>query len=297
MLKYAYFPGCAMDTTGTTYRLSIEYVCSKIGMELLEIPDWNCCGATSAHSKGKWLGLALPARNIALSEQHLPGLDICVPCASCYSRMKIATNAIRGSKETKEKLSYMTESPLEGKAEVVTLMEVLCGEEGLKAVKKAIIRPLDGLKAACYYGCLTSRPQKETGAENIENPDKMDRLIALTGIETVMWDYKTECCGASHQVDAPDASRVLIERILRNAKSNGARAVVTACPLCNLNLDMREEEINKSGETAFDLPVYQFTQLLAVAMGASAKDIGLHKHFYPAFDRIDEVFRKAAVQK
>jgi heterodisulfide reductase subunit B len=296
MLKYAYYPGCSMDSTGATYRKSIEYVCDKIGMQLLEIPDWNCCGATSAHSKGKWLGLALPARNIAIAEEQLPGLDICIACASCYSRMKITTNAIRNSKETKDKLSYMAGMPVEGKAEVLTLTEILCSEEGMAAVKKAIVRPLTGLRVACYYGCLTSRPKKETGAENIENPDSMDKLVALTGAELVTWDFKTECCGASHQVDVPDAARPLIERILRNAKSNGAQAIATACPLCNLNLDMREEEVNMAMGTAFDMPIYQFTQLLAIAMGASAKEVGLNMHFYPALGRINDVLRKAAIE-
>ena len=95
MKKYAYFPGCSMDSTGTTYRLSIEYICRRIGLELLEIPDWNCCGATTGHTRGKWLSLALPARSLAIAERHYPGLDICVPCASCYSRLKTATSALR----------------------------------------------------------------------------------------------------------------------------------------------------------------------------------------------------------
>jgi heterodisulfide reductase subunit B len=124
-------------------------------------------------------------------------------------------------------------------------------------------------------------------------PMQMDNIIAITGAEPVEWDFKTECCGASHQVDAPTAARPLIERIFKNAKANGAKAIVTACPLCNLNLDMREEEINRERGTAFDIPVYQFTELLAICMGASARDVGLQKHYYPAFDRINDALRKA----
>lgn len=297
MLRYAYFPGCSMDTTGITYKLSIEYVCQKIGLELMEIPDWNCCGATSAHSKGKWLSLALPARNLALAEKRLPGLDICVPCASCYSRMLTASTAIHGSEETRQKLIELTGMEVKGSAKILTLMDVLSTEEGLAACKQAIVRPLTGLKVACYYGCLTSRPQSVTGVGNIESPQIMEQLVALTGAECVDWDYKTECCGGSHQVDAPAQARPLVERIFRNAKANGARAMVTACPMCHLNLDMREEEINQKMGTAFDLPVYQFTELLAVSMGASATDIGLQKHFYPAFKRLDQTLRKAATLK
>ena len=297
MLSYAYFPGCSMSTTGTTYRLSIEYVCRKIGLELREIPDWNCCGATSAHSKGKWLGLALPARSLGLAEKRLPGMDICVPCASCYSRLLTASKALRESEETRKKIAEITGMEVKGSARILTLMDVLSTPEALAACRSAIVRDLSGLRAACYYGCLTSRPRDVTGAENIESPMVMDELVSLTGAECVDWDFKTECCGGSHQVDAPSAARPLVERIFRNAKANGAQAIITACPLCNLNLDMREEEINRVLGTAYDIPVYQFTEILAMAMGASAKEVGIQKHFYPAFKRIDQTLRKAAAQR
>lgn len=296
MLRYAYFPGCSMNTTGLTYKLSIEYVCKKIGLELMEIPDWNCCGATSAHSKGKWLSLALPARSLAIAEKRLPGLDICVPCASCYSRLLITTHAVRSDPEAREKLSELIGMNIKGSAEILTLMDIIATEEGMEVCQNAIIRQLSGLKVACYYGCLTTRPQCITGAENIESPEIMEKIVSMTGAECVDWDFKTECCGGSHQVDAPKAARPLVERIFRNAKANGAEAIVTACPMCNLNLDMREEEINHSLGTAYDIPVYQFTELLAIAMGASAKDVGLQKHFYPAFKRVDRTLRKAAAQ-
>ena len=283
-----------MDSTGTTYRLSIEYICRKIGLELLEIPDWNCCGATTGHTRGKWLALALPARSLAIAEQRLPGLDICVPCASCYSRLKTTTAALRADAGTRAKLAELTGMPVEGRAEVLTIMQVLSEPEVLEALRAAIVRPLTGLRVACYYGCLTSRPREITGAAETERPVSIEALVSLTGATSVDWDCKTECCGASHQVDAPTAARPLVQRILHNARANGATAVCTACPLCNLNLDMREEEINRAAKTAFDLPVYQFTELLAVAMGAGARDVGLQKHFYPAFDRLNETLRKAA---
>lgn len=297
MLRYAYFPGCSMETTGTTYRLSIEYIAKKIGLELMEIPDWNCCGASSAHAKGKWLSLALPARNIGIAEKRLPGLDICVPCAACYSRMLITTKALRESEENREKIAGIVGMNVKGSAEILTLMDVLSTPEAMDACRKAIVREMPGLKVACYYGCLTSRPQCVTGTENIECPMMMEEILGMTGVTCVDWDYKTECCGGSHQVDAPTAARPLVERIFRNAKANGAQAIITACPMCNLNLDMREEEINHKMGTAYDIPVYQFTELLAMAMGASAKEVGLQKHFYPAFKRIDQILRKAAAQK
>lgn len=293
MMKYYYFPGCSMDSTAVTYKNSIEYVSEKIGLELVEIPDWNCCGATAAHTKSETLALALPARNLALAEMDGKGHDIAVPCASCYSRMKHSVHAARKSEEKRHEMEEILGMPYSAGQDVLSFLDIFSQPEVIEACKKQIAGSLQGLKIACYYGCLTSRPREVVQGEDTENPMQMDRIIEMIGAQPVEWDYKTECCGASHQVDVPGAARPLIERILANAKANGARAVVTACPLCNLNLDMRQEEINKAKNTAFDLPIYQFTELLAVCMGASAKEIGIHKHFYPAFDRINTYLRKA----
>jgi len=293
MMKYSYFPGCSLDSTAVTYKRSIAYVADKIGMELCEIPDWNCCGATCAHSRGKWLALSLPARNLALAEREGLDMDIAVPCASCYSRMKHTVHAAREDEGTRKKLEEIIEMPYEAKSEVLSFLEIFAKPLVKQACLGNMERSLSGLKVACYYGCLTSRPREITGGVNTENPMEMDEIIALTGAEPIEWDMKTECCGASHQVDATSAALPLIERIFRNAKANGATAIVTACPLCNLNLDMREEEINRKHGTAFDIPVYQFTQLLAIGMGASANESGLHKHFYPAYERINDTLRKA----
>lgn len=292
-MRYSYYPGCSMDSTAVTYKRSIEYVADKICMDLREIPDWNCCGATAAHTRSETLAIALPARNLALAEKEGLGLDVAVPCASCYSRMKYTVHSSRKDESVRKNVEEILGMPYEAKADVLSFLDIFSRPEEMEACKKKIYRSLKGLKVACYYGCLTSRPVEVTNGEDPENPMQMDKIVALTGAEPVLWDFKTECCGASHQVDAPKASRPLIERILRNAKANGAQAIITACPLCNLNLDMREEEINKSKGTSFDLPIYQFTELLAVCMGASAKDIGLHKHFYPAFQLIKDNLKKA----
>jgi len=292
-MKYAYYPGCSMDSTGITYKKSIEYTAEKIGLELVEIPDWNCCGATSGHTKGHWLALALPARNLALAEKHCMGLDVAIACAACYSRMKHTVHAARQSEETRKKIEEIIGMPYRAMSNVTSFLEIFSQPEVMEACKKNMVRSLKGLKVACYYGCLTSRPREVVGMESTENPVMMDQIVSLSGAEPVEWDFKTECCGASHQVDAPDDARPLIERVLRNAKINGAQAIITACPLCHMNLDMRQGEINKNRGTAFDLPVYQFTQLLAIGMGASADTVGLHKHFFPAYDRINEALRKA----
>jgi len=291
-MRYSYYPGCSLNSTAVTYKQSIEYVAEKIGLELFEIPDWNCCGATCAHSKSRWLALSLPARNLALAEKEGYGLDIAVPCASCYSRMKHTVCAARKDEETRKKLEEIIGMQYRAQADVLSFPEIFALPEVMEACKRLMVRSLRGLKIACYYGCLTVRPREVTGSGDTEDPMQLDDIVAAMGAEPVSWDFKTECCGASHQVDAPEEARPLVERIFRNAKANSATAIVTACPLCNLNLDMREEEINRQRGTAFDIPVYQFTELLAVCMGASANEAGLHKHFYPAYDRINDTLRK-----
>ena len=292
-MTFAYFPGCSIGSTAVTYKKSLEYVLPRIGVELREIPDWNCCGATSAHVKGKWQALALPGRNLALAEQALPGLDIAVPCSACYSRMKYASWSAKRDEQTRAKMEQLIGMPLKADNEVLTILEIFNRPEVMQACRKAMVRTLEGFPVACYYGCLTSRPREVVKPDSTEMPMQMDTIVSLTGARPGTWDFKTECCGASHQVDAPKQARPLVERIFRNAKLNGARAIVTSCPLCNMNLDMREEEINEVCGTGFDLPVFQFTELLAVCMGANAGDIGLKAHFYPAYDVLNEALRKA----
>lgn len=292
-MQYSYYPGCSMDTTGITYKKSIEYVCGKINLVLHEIPDWNCCGATCAHSKNEKVALSLPARNLALAEEEGLGLDVAVPCASCYSRMKHTVHAARKDEAVRQELEEIIKMPYKAQADVLNFLEIFSKPEVKQICKEKMYRTLKGMKVACYYGCLTSRPVEVTGASSTENPMEMDEIVALTGAIPVEWDFKTECCGASHQVDAPKVARPQLDRILRNAQANGAQAIITACPLCNLNLDMREGELNKANGTSYNIPIYQFTELLAVCMGAGAKDIGIHKHFFPAFELLNGYLRKA----
>lgn len=281
-----------MDTTGITYKLSIEYVCSKIGLNLREIPDWNCCGATCAHSKSRMTALSLTARNLALAEEEGLHLDVAVACASCYSRMKHTVYAARKDDKVRQQMEEIIGMPYKAEADVVSFLEIFSRLEVMKACKEKMCRTLKGLKVACYYGCLTVRPAEVTGAASRENPMEMDRIVELTGAEAVDWGFKTECCGASHQVDAPKQARPLLDWIYQNAAACGAQAIITACPLCNLNLDMREVDREILNKKKWNLPVYQFTELLALCMGAGAKEVGIHKHFYPAFDLMNEYLKK-----
>ena len=292
-MRYSYFPGCTMKTTGVEYGLSLNFVSDKIGLDLEEMPDWNCCGATAGHSLNHDLALALPARNLALTEKEGLGLEVAVPCAACYNRMKHTIHAARSSEETRKRIEEIIEMPYLAQNDVVSLLEVFSREDAVTKVKERITKPLNGLKVACYYGCLLVRPKDITGGfDDEENPQSMERILALAGAKPVDWAFKTECCGGSHQVDLPKASRPLIYDILKNARANGAEAIATACPLCMMNLDMREVELNKTMQAEFDIPVYYFTELLALAMGAKPRTIGLKKHFFPAVKLMEDVFQR-----
>lgn len=281
-MKYSYFPGCSMEASGKEYHKSLTYVNRVIGLELLEIDDWNCCGASSGLTISRELELALPARNLALAEAQYPQLDIAIPCAACYSRMKGAAAAAR-SKEA-AKLARLIEMPLSGQVEVVSLLEAYSSPAARAAISAAIKKPLTGLKVACYYGCLYARPLKITGVKNTEELTNMDELLSLAGATTCAWAFKTECCGADHHMDLPIESKPLLYRIYKNARASGAKALAVACPMCMMNLDMQQAAVNKAYDELFDLPVYFFTELLAVAMGAGYKECGISSHFHPAMD-------------
>lgn len=291
-MKFSYFPGCTMTTTGIEYGKSMRYVNEKLGVVFEEIPDWNCCGATAGHSVSRGLGLALPARNVALCERQKLGLPIAVPCAACYARMKDVTGQVRGDSEMRRRISDIIEMPVTGELDVLNLIEVYTRPGIFEKLAAAVENRLGGLRVACYYGCLLVRPSKVTGAANAECPEAMERLMRVIGAEPIDWAYQTECCGGSHHVDLPKAAKKPTRLILQNARANGAQAIATACPLCMMNLDMRQNEINREQGEHFDIPVFFFTELIAAAMGGDPDKIGISTHFYPAGKLIEGALRK-----
>ncbi|MEG0750734.1 MAG: CoB--CoM heterodisulfide reductase iron-sulfur subunit B family protein [Oscillospiraceae bacterium] len=284
-MLYSYFPGCTMSTTGIEYAKSLRFVNKAIGMRFADIKGWNCCGASAAHAVSRELGVALPARNIALAEMQRPGVPIVVACAACYSRMKCAENAIHTDRE---KLRSLTGTNVSGDIPIVSILEAFSSVEVREAIASAITRTLSGLKVACYYGCLFARPSGTSHMDDPEDPTSMDELMALAGAEPVKWSFKTECCGGSHHIDLPAAAKPLSKNIFQNARANGAQAIVTACPMCMMNLDMREGEINRAFSENFNMPVYYFTELLALVMGANEKESGINRHFWPATKLISD---------
>jgi len=279
-MKLAYYPGCSLSSTGVEYGISTAIVAKAVGLDLWEIPEWNCCGASSAHLTDHLLSLALPARNLAIADDA--GLDVVVPCAACYIRLKAAEAEVRSSTVTREKVEKVIGRKYEAKQTVRSLLDVIYSEIGPDKLKTMVNRPLEGLKVAAYYGCLLVRPPKIAQFDDPEDPVSIDRLLAAVGAEPVKWGYKTECCGAGHPTVMPEVGFKMLKPIYQEAKYAGADCIVTACPMCFTNLDMRQKEIGKINKTVYGLPVFFITELLGLALGFEYQQLGITKHFVDA---------------
>ncbi|MDD4801474.1 MAG: CoB--CoM heterodisulfide reductase iron-sulfur subunit B family protein [Syntrophomonas sp.] len=294
-MKLAYYPGCSLDGSGLEYGLSTRRTAAILGIELEEIEDWNCCGATSGHNTNKLLSLALPARNLAIAEKS--GLDILAPCAACYNRFRTTEHAMRHDRKLKEKIEAIIEMPYDARQETVSIPDLLANKIGLEKIREKVVNSLAGMKAACYYGCLLVRPREHTGFDDTEEPQSMDQVIQALGAQAIDWPYKTECCGASLATSRPDVGTKMIYEVLLNAQAAGAECIVTACPLCMMNLDMRQKAAERAYKTKFNIPIYYITQLVAIACGDAPKTVGIDKHFVEAGKYLDTVKIRAAEAK
>jgi heterodisulfide reductase subunit B len=276
-MKYAYYPGCSLHGTAKEYDLSTRAVCRELGIELQEVSDWNCCGSSSAHATNHLLAVALPARNLALVEAM--GLDVAAPCAMCYSRLATAAYEMKQNPALRDTVREVTETDYQGRAQVKALVDVVVNQYGADAIKEKVKKPLTGLKVAAYYGCLLVRPPAVTGFDDPENPQSLDRLITALGGEPVNWSHKVECCGAGAVLAKPDIIIKLVNDILGAAKLAGADCIVTACPMCQSNLDSRQTTVERKYGNKYGLPIYYFTQLLGLSLGLPASALGLSTHF------------------
>jgi len=258
MINVSYYPGCSLDGTAKEYGESIEAVCKSLDIKLEELADWNCCGSSSAHVVSDLLAVALPARNLEIADKA--GLDLVVPCASCYQRLKMAEKELLAGKDI-EGISRK----YEGNFNIKHLVDFIWEDVGEKAISAKVKKPLNDLKPVCYYGCLTVRPPKVTDAKNPENPQAMDNIMKSLGADVRDWSYKTDCCGGNLILTRPDIARKLIQKLLDMAEEAGADCVVTGCPMCFSNLDSRQDAVSKASDKEYKLPVFYFSELMGLA--------------------------------
>jgi heterodisulfide reductase subunit B len=250
-MQVSYYPGCSLEGTAADYAASIQAVAPLLGVELLELEDWNCCGASAAHSINHELAVALPGRNLALARER--GLDVVVPCALCFNRLKAA------EKETA--------APTARQVKIWDLLDFLTQETFLTQISRRLAKPLTGLKAVAYYGCLSARPPQITDKADWENPTAMDRLLEALGAEAIDWSYKTDCCGAGLAVARPDIIDTLVGRLYERALAAGAECFAVSCQMCQANLDLTQSRISEKAGKRYYLPVFYFTELLGLALG------------------------------
>ena len=253
-MKLSYYPGCSLQGTALDYDQSVREVCKTLDIELIDIPDWNCCGASSAHMTNHEIGNRLPMRNLLLN--MVEDRDILVPCAACYQRLRAADLALRENPQYWDQESY---SP---GFRIIHISTFLADHEITVKIQQKMKTDLGNMPIACYYGCLSLRHPKITGAENYELPTTLETIVSALGAKPVRWSHRTECCSGSLTMARPDIARKLVGDINKAARRGGASAFVTDCPMCQANLESRQ--LDNSPDNS--LPAFFATELIAAAL-------------------------------
>lgn len=270
-MTYVYYPGCSAHGTAWDFSASTVAVCAALGVKMPAIEDWICCGSTPAHQTDPLLALVLPAKNLVAAK----GKTVAVACAACYSRLKTSNHHIANDPVARKDVAEVLGNDYDGRTEVRHFLEIFVRDIGIQKIADAVRKPLKGLKVVCYYGCLLARPPEVTEFDDPENPTLMDRVLEAAGATVLDFPHKTECCGAGYGITDVKIVTRLSEQILTMAKATGADCVATACPLCQMNLDLRQAQIEQNIDKSIGLPVFFFTQLLGMALGLAPKDLGL----------------------
>jgi len=284
-VKYAYYPGCSLEKTQRGYDESVREVFRLLEQELVEIKDWNCCGATVYMSVKETVSLAVSARNLALAERM--EMDIMAPCSSCFTVLSKTNRVLSQIPEMHADVNEaLAEGGLtyHGKTQVRHPLDILMNDIGIQKIQEKQKKDLGGLKIAPYYGCQIVRPDKTF--DDRENPLLMDKMFGKLGGDVVYFPMKVRCCGGMLMTTFEDTALKLNKELLACAQENGAEVIVTTCPLCHMNLESYQDKINSAFGTTFSIPILYFTQLLGVVLGAPPKKIGLDASFIPIGDKL-----------
>jgi heterodisulfide reductase subunit B len=275
-MRYAYFPGCSLSSSASDYDLSLRTAFRALDIELVEARDWVCCGASSAHATSHLLSIGMPVLNLSHAEED--GFDrLIAPCLACQSRFKAANKEMKEDPKVREKIHRAFDYQYRATVRVYHPLEVMMEEGMMEVIRSRVRRKLSGLRVACYYGCVLTRPPQIAQFDICENPQSMDSVIRALGGDPLDWSYKTECCGVSMTLTRSDIVLKLSNDILREAREVGAHAIAVCCPLCQANLDTRQIQIEDRYRVQYGIPIIYFTQLMGLAFGAFPKELGLEK--------------------
>jgi heterodisulfide reductase subunit B len=280
-MRYAYYPGCSLEATGRPYEESVQKVAKALGIELVELEDWNCCGATAYMSINEVLSFSLSARNLCQAKKI--GNTLVTACSACYTNLRKTETYLVDFPEIKSEVdTALAEAGLHYEGGVVTkhFLQTVVQDVGLDRIKPLVKHPLSGLRVAPYYGCQIARPY---GIEDdADNPTMMDKLLTTIGATVTNFPMKTVCCGGSLMGIQKEVALRLCRNILLCAQQYEAQCIAVTCPLCQMNLDAFQSAINKTYGTKFNLPIVYFTQLMGVAFGVDSKGLGLNDCIVPA---------------
>lgn len=268
-MKVSYYPGCSLHGTAKEYDQSMKAVSAALDIELKELKDWSCCGATSAHSTNFKLSVALPARDLMIAEQDQ--MDVMVPCAACFNRFKSAQHHLANDAALKGEVEKLIGGRYQGSVAIRNPIDIIYNEIGMEKLQAKVKRPLTGLKPVSYYGCLLLRPPEVCNFDNYENPVLLDKILETLGSDVKQWSYKTDCCGGSLTISKTPIVNSMVDKLMTMAREAGANCVVVACPVCMANLDMRASDNLK-------LPVFYFTELIGLALGLNGTEKWLKLH-------------------
>jgi heterodisulfide reductase subunit B2 len=285
-MKVGYFPGCSLHATAREYEESLKSIAAALDIQLEEVQDWACCGATSAHATNHTLSVALPARTLMLAQkQNLE--KVFAPCAACYNRLASAQHAIAHDKKMAQQVQSIFGVSVGNSIRVLNIAQLLSGmTEEIQKLSKASLK---SLKVACYYGCLLVRPPEICNFDDAEIPSSMESIASATGAVPVKWDMALECCGGGFSLSRTASVVRLSRSILQSARAAGAQALVVACPMCHSNLDFRQQAINKRSDEP-PLPILFLSQLVGLGLGLDPMRLGLTRHFVspePLLSRIN----------
>ncbi|MGA9056173.1 MAG: CoB--CoM heterodisulfide reductase iron-sulfur subunit B family protein [Terriglobia bacterium] len=276
-MNLAYYPGCALHGSSNDYEQSLRACLETLDVQLKEIDDWICCGATAAHSLNQKLAVALPARNLALAEGK--GFrEMLAPCPMCSMQLLKARKALAEDEALRRSVSEIVELEVRGDTQVLNLIQ-LFETIGLDRLKAAVKAPLGSICAACYYGCLLTRPASVVEFDDCEQPRSMEKILEALGGKTVDWNYRTECCGAGMTMANEQTVLDLSHKILSNAAAHGANCLVVACPMCHVNLDMKQVNIERRYGVRHAMPIYYLSDVVGLALGFKPEALGINRHF------------------
>jgi len=270
-MKISYYPGCSLEGTAVEYNNSLLSVAETLGLELEEIPDWTCCGSSSAHVTNDKLAVSLAGRNLIIADKI--GNDLMVPCAACFQRLKSADKKLKNGEKVAG-IDYKYKGSFNIKHSAEMMLEIL----GEKAIESKVVKSLESLHPVCYYGCLTARPPKITDSAHTEDPQSMDDIMRALGADVKNWSYKTDCCGGNIMLTHPELALKLVKKLFDMALEAGADCIVVGCPMCHSNLDTRQNEILKDNGEKYNLPIYYFSELMGVAYGNPEVEKWINKH-------------------